>query len=138
MQTQAEVSRDQLALLVDRFYDAVRIDPVLGPVFAASVTDWPGHKARLVCFWASVVLGEGSYRGSPMAAHRAAPGILRGHFAGWLALWKETCEALLDPPAASYLHALATRMGENLARAIPGEGAPRVLPASIAGGYRPD
>ena len=36
--------------LVHRFYDRVRADEVLGPVFAARITDWPPHLERMVAF----------------------------------------------------------------------------------------
>ena len=36
-----------IAGLVDRFYDRVRVDPLLGPVFNAAVDDWDAHKRLL-------------------------------------------------------------------------------------------
>lgn len=39
-----------LHTLVHRFYDRVRADEVLGPVFAARITDWGPHLERMVTF----------------------------------------------------------------------------------------
>ena len=47
------VDEDSLRLLVADFYDRVRADPVLGPVFEGAVTDWPAHLDRLTAFWSS-------------------------------------------------------------------------------------
>ena len=55
-----ELSEQDLATLVDRFYEQVRVDPELGPVFNAAIDDWPEHKRRLTAFWSSVVLGTKS------------------------------------------------------------------------------
>ena len=76
----------RIAALVDRFYDKVRADASIGPIFNAAVHDWPGHKALLTRFWCSVALGAQSYRGNPMAVHRGQPTIRAVHFARWLEL----------------------------------------------------
>ena len=103
-----------LAALVDRFYDKVRADPALGPVFNAAVHDWPAHKQLLTSFWSSVALGTRSYRGNPMAVHRAQPGISAAHFTRWLQLWRETTAEMFAPEAARTLRAYAERIGESL------------------------
>ncbi|QCO68329.1 group III truncated hemoglobin [Luteimonas yindakuii] len=106
-------SRDDLARLVDRFYDKVREDDRIGPVFNAAIDDWDAHKATLVEFWSSVILGSGSYRGNPMAVHRPHP-ITAGHFAHWLALWRETAAEVLAPHHAALLHDRAQRIATSL------------------------
>ena len=99
--------------LVHGFYDKVRRDPVLGPVFNPAVHDWDEHQRTLVSFWLSVVLKAGTYRGNPMAAHRAQP--IRGeHFDHWLALWRETALEVLAPAHAQVFIEHATRIGYSL------------------------
>lgn len=107
------LSLEQLAVLVDRFYDRVQRHPELGPVFAAAIDDWPAHKRLLVEFWAAVALRTGRYRGNPMAAHRAHP-ITAAHFDAWLALWQATAEELLPPAQAALLMGAAQRIGRSL------------------------
>ena len=80
----------RIAALVDRFYDKVRADASIGPIFNAAVHDWAEHKELLTRFWCSVALGAHSYRGNPMAVHRGQPAIRAVHFARWLELWRET------------------------------------------------
>lgn len=107
------LDRLALARLVDRFYARVRADELLGPVFAAVVTDWDEHLARLTDFWCSVALREGSFRGNPMARHMPLP-IGNGHFDRWLELWRSTATDLLPPDAAAHMIALAERIGHGL------------------------
>jgi hemoglobin len=127
------LAEDDLARVVDRFYEAVRRHPRLGPVFDAAVHDWPGHKATLVRFWSSVALGTASYRGNPMALHRAHP-IHAGHFADWLALWSETVHAELDADHADRLVDHAQRIGRSLIYGLGLDSARRPLGLPIAGG----
>jgi hemoglobin len=103
----------QIAVLVDRFYEKVRADPLLGPVFNAAVHDWDDHKRTLVSFWSSVALRAGSYRGNPMAVHRAQP-IRAEHFVRWLALWRETTGEVLDEAGAAQMIEHADRIGRSL------------------------
>ena len=106
--TIAEIER-----LVDRFYDRVQRDPVLGPIFNPAVLDWAEHKRTLVSFWSSVALRSGTYRGNPMAAHRPHP-IQAGHFDHWLALWRETADEVLSPTHAALFADYARRIARSL------------------------
>ena len=44
-------NRDDVALLVSDFYKKVRKDPVLGPFFNETITDWNQHLDHLTTFW---------------------------------------------------------------------------------------
>ena len=110
---EASIGREDIARLVNAFYDRVQADPVLGPVFNPVVHDWSAHKALLVQFWASIVLSTREYRGNPMAAHRPLP-IESAHFNHWLALWLDTARAVLRPEQAELMHAYAQRIGQSL------------------------
>lgn len=103
-----------LAALVDRFYEKVRLDPMLGPVFNGAVHDWDQHKQLLTSFWSSVALRAGTYRGNPMGAHRAVPDIRAEHFEHWLALWRETTMEVLDSESAARMVEYAERIGSSL------------------------
>ena len=112
------LTRDALAVLIDRFYDAVQRHATLGPIFNARINDWEEHKNLLVRFWCSVVFGDASYRGSPMNVHRSVPGLKFEHFEQWLELWQDVCSRVLEAEAAAVMHELASRMGSNLSRAV--------------------
>ena len=107
------LAEHHIAALVDRFYDKVRRDPVLGPIFNPVVHDWDEHQRMLVSFWSSVVLKTGTYRGNPMAAHR--PHAIRAkHFEHWLALWRETVHEVIPAEFADTFIDHATRIGYSL------------------------
>ena len=113
MTTPTPLDEAQIARLVDRFYDKVRADALLGAVFNPVVDDWDAHKRLLTAFWCSVVLRSGTYRGNPMAMHRPHR-IHGGHFERWLALWRETTHELLDAESAATMYAYAQRIGQGL------------------------
>ncbi|MFS8136677.1 MAG: group III truncated hemoglobin [Thermomonas sp.] len=106
-------SSEQLAGLVDLFYDRIQMHPELGPVFNAAVHDWPEHKRLLTSFWTSVVLRAGTYRGNPMSAHRPHA-ITTQHFVQWLDLWRHTADEVLAPHQAALVHEYANRIGRSL------------------------
>lgn len=108
--TEAEIDR-----LVPAFYDRVRRDPVLGPIFDGAVADWPPHLDKLRAFWSSVLLSSGRYKGQPMAAHiHHEAAMTPAHFDRWLALWREVSDALLTPAAAALCQDKAARIAESL------------------------
>lgn len=100
----AGVDEALIARQVHEFYGRVRKDPVLGPVFEAAIEDWDEHLAKLCDFWSSVLLMTGRFKGSPMAAHARAPGVLDEHFALWLDLFERTARDVCPrtPPRSSW------------------------------------
>jgi hemoglobin len=114
MNTASTLDEPHIAQLVDRFYDKVQADPSIGPIFNAAVHDWDEHKRLLTSFWCSVALRAGSYRGNPMAVHRAQPAIRTEHFVRWLELWRETTREELDEAAAAQMLDYAQRIGRSL------------------------
>lgn len=99
--------------LVEGFYDRVRADPLLGPVFTERVEDWGPHLARMKQFWSSVALATGVYNGRPMPKHMSLP-VDAEHFDRWLALFEETARALCTPLAARHFVTRARNIAESL------------------------
>ena len=113
--TQVGISEESLRLLVERFYARVRLDPLIGPVFDKAIGDWPEHLDKLQAFWSSVMLTSGRYKGRPLPAHiKHAAEIDHRSFERWLALWKETTDAMLDAASAAALQDKAARIAESL------------------------
>ena len=54
--------------LVHAFYDSMRADTVLGPIFSARIVDWEPHLQRMCVFWSSVTLMTGRYQGGRCGA----------------------------------------------------------------------
>lgn len=113
MHADPALAEADIARLVDRFYDKVRVDAVLGPIFNPAVADWDEHKQTLVRFWSSVALKSASYRGNPMAMHRPHP-IRAEHFEHWLGLWRETAAETLAPEHAALFAEHAGRIARSL------------------------
>jgi len=113
------LSENDLARVVDAFYDRVRSDAELGPIFNKAIGDWETHLRKLTDFWSSVMLTSGRYKGQPMAAHfQHASNMTPAAFSRWLALWRETTSALLPPDEAAAMLAKAERIAESLSLGI--------------------
>ena len=108
-----------LALLVETFYGRAREDALLGPVFAAMITDWPHHLRALTGFWAAQLRGRGTYRGHPIAAHRAMAARLKPEmFDRWLALWNTATAEVMGADDAAILQERAARIATVLRAAV--------------------
>ncbi|MBN9527272.1 MAG: group III truncated hemoglobin [Alphaproteobacteria bacterium] len=99
--------------LVYGFYDRVRADDMLGPVFAERIADWGPHLGRMVQFWSSVALMTGAYHGQPMRVHLPLP-IDGRFFDRWLQLFEQTADELCPPAAARHFVERARRIAESL------------------------
>jgi hemoglobin len=99
--------------LVRTFYEQVRADPTLGPIFEARITDCETHIGRMCAFWSSVALMTGVYHGRPMEKHLTFP-IDARHFDQWLALFRRTAREVCPPAAADHFIELAGRIAESL------------------------
>jgi len=88
-------------LLVDTFYDKVRADALLAPIFNAVIQDrWPQHLEKMYTFWQTVLLDEHTYNGSPFLPHAHLP-IHEVHFQRWITLFQETIESNFTGKIAS-------------------------------------
>lgn len=99
--------------LVHGFYDRVRADDMLGPVFAERIADWGPHLGRMVQFWSSVALMTGAYHGQPMRVHLPLP-IDGRFFDRWLQLFEQTADELCPPAAARHFVERARRIAGSL------------------------
>jgi len=107
------IDDEMIKTLVHTFYDRIRSDQVLGPIFAARIVDWTPHLERMCAFWSSVTLMTGRYHGRPMQAHAPLP-IGGSHFDRWLALFAETANDVCPPAAANYFVERAHAIAESL------------------------
>jgi len=115
----ADISEEDLDRVVRAFYDRVRDDARLGPIFNNAIDDWEHHLRKLQAFWSSVMLWSGRYKGQPMAVHIGqAAHMTPAAFERWLQLWGETTDDLLEPAAAAALQDKASRIAESLSLGI--------------------
>jgi len=90
-------NREDCEQLVRAFYARALSDPVIGFIFTdVARLDLEAHVPVIASFWATILLGARSYGGGAFAAHAALDAKVRlrpGHFARWLALWRESVDA---------------------------------------------
>lgn len=106
--------------LVDSFYETIREDDLLGPVFNERVDDWSKHLPTMYAFWGNMLFGEKGYQGNPMAKHMTLP-VDHEHFERWIELFLETVDKLFvgqkaeqaKGAAKSIAHTFQLRMGIN-------------------------
>jgi hemoglobin len=110
---QTGITEAMIARLVHTFYARVRLDPLIGPIFAERVQDWDTHLEKLCAFWSSVALMSGRYQGRPMQAHAPLP-IETAHFERWLDLFEATALELCPPVAATHFIERARRIADSL------------------------
>jgi hemoglobin len=115
----------EVRILVDRFYEKVRRDPLIGPIFDdVAKVDWPSHLATLCTFWETLLKipssvgathlplvsdapGQGpdagkkagTCSGAPFPKHAVLP-VEKAHFDRWLQLFIETVDENFVGPKA--------------------------------------
>jgi hemoglobin len=111
----AKPTENNIRELVYTFYDRVRDDKTLGPVFEDALAGrWDTHLPKMCRFWASLVLGSKAYRGNVQQVHQPLPGIEPHHFSAWLYLFLDTVESSYQPAAAVQFMEPALRIAQSL------------------------
>jgi hemoglobin len=105
-------------ILVKAFYEKVRRDDLLGPVFSgAPGFDWESHLPSMYLFWETLLLGAGTYQGQPWPKH-ATLTIDRSHFERWLSLFIGTVRELFSGPTAQSAENYALGIAETFQRRL--------------------
>ena len=110
----------EIRLMVDTFYDKIRTDEKLGPIFQERVDDWSLHMPKMYAFWNTILFGGKDYRGNPMGKHLDLP-VDSEHFQQWIRVFGETVDELFEgekaeqakAAAKSIAHTFQIRMGIN-------------------------
>ncbi len=108
------VSEADIRRLVDAFYDTVRDDDLIGPIFERRVANWSHHLPKMYDFWSTVVLHSARYSGRPIEVHRVIAGLSPAHFERWLSLWEATVARVIDRPARDAFVQAARRMASSM------------------------
>lgn len=90
-------SRKNIEIMVGTFYNKVKSDSLLAPVFEH--VDWVHHLPIMYDFWSSMLLGDMTYQGNPFQKHIGLP-IQADHFQQWLKLFTETVNENFEGPKA--------------------------------------
>lgn len=113
-----QIDEGMIRTLVDTFYDTVRGDDLLGPVFARHVADWSMHLPKMYAFWSTVVLRTGRYAGRPLEAHQRLPGLTQAHFDRWITLWTQTVARVVPATSRDAFVVPATRMASSMSSVL--------------------
>jgi len=94
--------KEDISVLVERFYTKVLKDDLIGHFFTEVVSlSWEIHIPILVSFWNGILFGVQEYKGNPMIKHihldKMYP-IEEMHFERWLRLWDETVKENFTGP----------------------------------------
>lgn len=112
-------NRKDIHLLVSCFYEKIRKDPNLGPIFNSIIVDWESHFELLTDFWESQLLVKRTYHGNPIDVHQEVDTkmnhtITSEHFGLWLNLWFETLDELFTGEVAWLAKNRAQKMSTML------------------------
>lgn len=110
-------TRSDIYYLVEKFYDHVRQDDVLGPIFNRHIPEdsWPEHLEKLTDFWESNLLGNPKFKGNPtlkhieVDKHNEKP-IEQQMFGRWLQHWFKTIDDNFEGEQANKAKEAARRM----------------------------
>jgi hemoglobin len=108
--------------VVHGFYDAIRSDDLLGPIFNAAIAPeaWPVHLAKMCDFWSATLLRTSRYDGRPLPPHLRIDALGEAHFRRWLTLFRATVRQTCPPDVADLFMDRAVRIAHSfrLARAF--------------------
>jgi hemoglobin len=107
-------TEEEITRMVYSFYDKVRHDEVLGPIFNRHVANWDAHLPTMVDFWSSALRGTARFRGAPMPRHAVLPGLSIELFQRWLMLFGQTTDALPNAALGERAKDLAKRIAQSL------------------------
>ena len=117
-----EITKDNIETMVMNFYRRVLKNETVGPFFIAKLGDdmtneyWTPHLELLVNFWASIALGDNSYKGNPFAPHLMVGELSREIFEQWLVLFFATLDEIYEPPVANMFKERSTIIAGNFMR----------------------
>lgn len=105
-----------LRRVIVAFYERVKRDDRLGPVFAAIVgNDWDAHVEKVCSFWLYVTRLKSGYGSRDfMPAHLKHPAIQASLLPQWLHLFRQTANELCAGQVADLLIDIAKRMAVSI------------------------
>ncbi len=109
-------NRQDVHRLVSAFYDRIRRDIYLGPIFNKHVEDWPHHLNHLTDFWEGNLFFKKIFKGRPLQVHKRVDRdenyvINEHHFGIWLNHWVQTVDSLYEGEVATMAKFRARKIG---------------------------
>lgn len=116
--------RDDLDIVLRRFYSAAFLDPLIGPYFDG--LDLDVHLPRIGDFWERALFRTADYRRDAFAPHAAlhlAAPLTAEHFGRWVQLWHATVDGRHRGPNAERAKAQGERIALAMLRRLNGRDA---------------
>ena len=112
-------NRLDVNILVIQFYEKIRIDELLGPIFNAAIKNWPEHLEHLTDFWETQLFFVAKFKGNPLKKHVEVDAqtnhtVSANHFGVWLNYWFETFDFLFEGERVQVAKNRARKMGSHL------------------------
>ena len=114
MPTADMCTEEKIIQLVNWFYESIRRDEVLGPIFNQHVKDGDTHLSTKMDFWSSTLRGSARFRGALMPKHTALPGLSFKLLERRPTLFRQTTDALPNAALGQSVSELARRIAERL------------------------
>jgi hemoglobin len=98
-------SRADIEALVNRFYEQVKVDDVIGVIFTEVIPmNWEHHIPVIVDFWETILLDNIVYKKNAMEVHydvnKKMP-LQKEHFDRWILLFNSTIDELYSGEKAT-------------------------------------
>jgi hemoglobin len=87
-------TRDDLQLIMEKFYDKLTADPLVKHFFEG--LNLEHHLPVITDFWNFVILQVEGYKGNPFQKHVNLPNLKEEHFQAWLKHFKETVDEYFE------------------------------------------
>ena len=118
-------SRKDIEFLMKNFYDKVKKDNTIGPIFNdIAKVNWEHHIPIICDFWETLLLDAASYRKNVMEVHfilnRKIP-LEEKHFQVWLQLFSATVDELFSGKNAEMAKTKARSIAALMQFKIKGE-----------------
>lgn len=112
------LGRQDIVLLVDRFYERVRADALLGGIFTdVAHVKWEHHLPVMYDFWENALFFTGNYTGNPMELHHHLSRLMplhAAHFDRWNMIFITTVDRTFKGPNADTIKNRAIGISEQL------------------------
>jgi len=111
-------NRADIEPLVNTFYEKVKTDDILGPIFNVLIpVNWNTHLPVMYQFWENAIFQTGGYTGNPMTLHEHIHKKINlgtAQFDRWIQLFNQTTDELFEGKNAN----LAKQRASGIARVM--------------------
>lgn len=120
---------DDIATVIQHFYQKVKNDPQIGFYFSDVVPiQWDRHLKQMCLFWENILFHTGEYEGDPIETHRRVYQIhptTTKDFEQWMKLFTGTVDALYEgknvEKMKSHAAAIASIMMQKMDKNSPND-----------------